>query len=334
MKFTKQTAIICAICLLVVSAILGLMIIERSNDRSSYSQTPLYKIGIFQVARHPVLDSMADTFQKCVEEKLSGGVAFVTLVAEGDASKNEQMAQRFVSDKFDLVFVIGTNQAQTLAKKTSTIPIVLGAATNPQAAGLIESWNRPGVNVTGTSDLSPVDSQLTRLLEILPQAKRVGIIFNPAEDNSGIIVSNFRDECEKHGLTAVTATVSNQNEIRQTLVSLVGRIDALYAPTDATIQSAFPLLIRTANELNIPVFNCDEGTVKDGALFSVGFNYADLGRISADMAIDILEKGKSPSEMPIRLADTYQLFYSLSQINRHGFSLPSSWQTQGTEVFQ
>jgi len=143
------------------------------------------------------------------------------------------------------------------------------------------------------------------------------IIYNPAEDNSGIIVRRFKSECEKQGLTSVTATVSNQNEIRQTLVSLVGKIDVLYAPTDATVQSAFPMLIGTANELNIPVFNCEEGTVKDGALFSVGFNYSDLGRISADMAIEILVNGKSPSEMPIRLADRYQLFYNSTQINRY-----------------
>ena len=332
MKFTKKNTLICTICLLVASIILGLIIIERSSDRSLDPQTPHYKIGIFQVARHPVLDAMADTFQKHAKENLSGKIVFVALVPEGDASKNEQMAQRFVSDKFDLVFVIGTNQAQTLAKKTSTIPIVLGAATDPQAAGLVKSWEHPGANVTGTSDLSPIASQLTRLLEILPQAKRIGIIYNPAEDNSGIIVSRFKDECKARGLTSVTATVSNQNEVRQTLVSLVGKIDVLYAPTDATIQSAFPLLIGTANELNIPVFDCDEGTVKDGALFSVGFNYSDLGRISAEMAIDILENGKSPSGMPIRLADTYQLFYNPTQVNRYSLSLPDSWQEQGTEV--
>ena len=324
---------------LVVIALLvaGILVLNLNNTPATggNSKTPqekTFKVGVFEVVRHPVLDLMAESFQTHLEKSLSGKVEFVTMVPEGDASKTEQMAQKFATEQYDLVFVIGTNLAQSLAKKTSTMPIVLGAATDPETAGLVESWEHPGGNITGTSDLSPVEAQLDRLDQILPEAKRIGIIYNPAEDNSSIIVARFKSACEKRGLTPVTATISSQNEIRQNLVSLVGKIDALYAPTDATLQSAFPLLIGIADELRISVFNCDEGTAQKGAIFSVGFDYAALGRISAEMAGEILLGKRTPSEMSIRLADEFQLFYNGGQIRKLGLNVPASWKQEGKQV--
>jgi putative ABC transport system substrate-binding protein len=323
----------------VVIAVLvaGLLILNLNNTPppTGNSETPqnrTFKVGVFEVVRHPVLDAMAVSFKTYLKESLSGRLEYVTMVPEGDATKTEQMAQKFATEGYDLVFVIGTNLAQSLAKKTSTMPIVLGAATDPEAAGLIESWENPGGNITGTSDLSPVEAQLDRLNEILPEAKRIGIMYNPSEDNSGIIVTRFKIECEKRGLTPVTATISSQNEVKQTLVSLVGKIDALYAPTDATLQSAFPLLIGTADELKIPVFNCDEGTAQNGAIFSVGFDYPALGRISAEMAADILHGKRSPSDMSIRTADEFQLFYNEIQIRNLNLETPAYWKQEGKPV--
>jgi len=297
-------------------------------------QTPeeTYRVGIFQVVRHPVLDSMAKSFQDSLDAKYPGKVQFDVKVPEGDAGKTEQMAQSFASGDYDLVFVIGTNLAQSLAKKTQTIPIVLGGATDPQAAGLVDSWEKPGRNITGTRDLSPVALQLDRLRELLPQAKRIGIIYNPSEDNSKIILAHFTRECEQRGLMPVSVTISTPNDIQQTLVSLVGKIDALYAPTDATVQSAFPALIKVANEVKIPVFNCDEGTAQKGAIFSVGFNYEDLGRTSADMAVAILDGKSKPQDMPIRLVGTSTLYYNAKQIQALGLSVPESWTQEGVKV--
>jgi putative ABC transport system substrate-binding protein len=288
-----------------------------------------YRIGVLQVVRHPVLDAMATEFQTELKSKLPKA-KFETFVADGDATKTEQMAEKLATGRYDLIYVIGTNQAQSLAKKTSTVPIVLGAATDPEAAGLVASWEKPGKNITGTSDLSPVGSQLDRLAQILPQAKRIGIIYNPGEDNSAIIVKRFKAECEKRHLRPVPATITDQNQIRQSAISLVGKADVIYAPTDATLQSAFPVLIKTADEVKIPVFSCDEGTAKKGAIFSVGFSYTDLGRIAADMSAEILLRKSSPSAMPIRLAD--KLFYNEAQITKLGLTLPAVWKTEGKLV--
>ena len=292
----------------------------------------VYRVGVFQVVRHPVLDAMAKSFEDILESRYPGRVQFDVKIPEGDAGKTEQMAQSFVSGDYDLVFVIGTNLAQSLAKKTQTIPIVLGGATDPQAAGLVDSWDKPGRNITGTSDLSPVALQMDRLREILPQAKHIGIIYNPSEDNSKIILAHFNRECEQRAITSTSVTISLPNDIQQTLISLVGKIDALYAPTDATVQSAFPALIKVANEVKIPVFNCDEGTAKKGAIFSVGFNYEDLGRTSAEMAAAILDGISQPQDMPIRLVRKSTLYYNEKQIQALGLSVPESWTQAGIKV--
>ena len=312
-----------------VAALVGLIYLINAL---SNNPEHVYHVGIFQVVRHPVLDAMAKSFQDGLEANYPGKVQFDVKVPEGDAGKTEQMAQSFASGDYDLVFVIGTNLAQSLAKKTKTIPIVLGGATDPQAAGLVDSWDKPGRNITGTSDLSPVGLQMDRLRELLPHARRIGVIYNPSEDNSKIILIHFNRECEQRGLTPVSVTVSSPNDIQQTLVSLVGKIDALYAPTDATVQSAFPALIKVANEVKIPVFNCDEGTAQKGALFSVGFNYEDLGRTSADMAAAILDGASRPQDMPIRLAGKSTLYYNAGQIRALGSSVPESWIQTGTKV--
>ena len=275
---------------------------------------------------------MATSFQESLASRLPGKVRFDVKIPEGDASKTEQMAQAFATGDYDLVFVIGTNQAQSLAKKTTTVPIVLGGATDPEAAGLVGSWAKPGGNITGTSDLSPVAAQLDCLRELLPKAKRIGIIYNPSEDNSKIILAHFNRQCAQKNLTLVAVTISNQNEIQPTLVVLVGKVDALYVPTDATVQSAFPALIKVANELRLPVFNCNKGTVRQGALFSVGFNYADLGTTSAEMAAAILEGKEKPAEMPIRLAGKSTLYFNPEQIRNFGLTVPERWRQEGTEV--
>ncbi|MBL8827109.1 MAG: ABC transporter substrate-binding protein [Planctomycetaceae bacterium] len=312
-----------------IVVLVGLIYLINSRQAPSKSE---YKVGVFQVVRHPVLDEMAASFQRGLTSRYPEQVKFDLRISDGDAAKTEQIAQSFASGNFDLVFVIGTNQAQSLVKKTTTVPIVLGGATDPLAAGLVDSWERPGKNVTGTSDLSPVGAQLDSLKEILPDANRVGIIYNPSEDNSKAILAHFGRACADKNLEPVSVPVSGANELRPTLIAVVGKIDVLYAPTDATVQAAFPSLIKTANEVNLPVFNCDEGTVQKGAIFSIGFNYGDLGTTSADMAAAILDGKEKPSDMPIRLVGKSTLYFNVEQIKRFGLTVPERWQKDGKGI--
>jgi putative ABC transport system substrate-binding protein len=312
-----------------LAALVGFIYLANSSHETASSS---HRIGVFQVVRHPALDSMAQSFQETLESRFPGRVQFDVQIPEGDAAKTEQMSERFAIGKYDLVFVIGTNLAQSLSKKTRTMPIVLGGATDPQAAGLVDSWEKPGRNITGTSDLSPVGEQLDRLRQIMGHAKRVGIIYNPSEDNSKIILAHFVKACEARSLTPVPVTISSPNDIQQTIVSQVGKVDAIYAPTDATVQSAFPALIKIANEVQLPVFDCDEGTVRAGAMFSVGFNYGDLGRTSAEMAAAILEGEAMPRDLAIRLVGTSTLYYNPTRIQSLGLVVPEEWSREGVKV--
>lgn len=294
--------------------------------------TKKFNVGIFQIARHPVLDMIPLGFREILDLKFPGQIHYETMIPEGDPGKIEQMAKMFATQKYDLVFVIGTNCAQSLAKKTATIPIVLGAATDPLTSGLIDDWERPGRNVTGTSDLSPVGIQLDRIRELIPEVKRIGAVYNPSEDNSKSLMERLKIECSKRNLVPVLVTVSSQNEMKQTVVSLKGKVDTLYAPTDATVQTAFDVLIKTATELKLPVFNCDEGTVKKGALFSVGFNYLDIGKTSGEMAAKILKGEAKPETMPIQFVGQNALFYNQKQIDFFGFKVPASWIRDGKRI--
>jgi len=306
----------------------------RQQKSEQENATKTFQVAIFQIVRHPVLDTLPEGFKEVLNAKFPGRVKYESFVPEADPGKIEQMATKIATQNFDMAFVIGTNCAQSLAKKTKTLPIVLGAATDPKSAGLVETWEKPGGNITGTSDLSPIDVQLDRLQELLPKATKIGVIYNPSEDNSKIILERFKLETEKRGQEGVTATVSSQKEIKQTVVSLKGRVDALYAPTDATVQKAFEVLIKTANEIKMPVFNCDKGTAEKGALFSVGFDYRDLGVISGKMAVQILEGSAMPADMPIRMADINSLFYNKQQIETFGLDVPQAWNEKGILVGQ
>ena len=314
-----------------VVLLIGLIYLSY-NFRNTEQEKKIFQVGIFQIVRHPVLDTVPQGFREALDARMPEKIEYKTLIPEGDPGKIEQMATIFTTQNYDLVFVVGTNCAQSLAKKTSTIPIVLGAATDPQEAGLVDSWEKPGRNITGTSDLSPVDNQIDRMLELLPKASRIGVIYNPSEDNSKAIISRFKAECQKRGLTPVLATISSQNEMKQTVVSLLGRVDILYAPTDATVQTAFDVMIKTANEIKMPVFNCDEGTAQKGALFSVGFNYKDIGYTSGEMAAQILQGTALPENMPIQLVNKTSLYFNPKQIKAFGLTVPSEWRNLGNEV--
>lgn len=329
MKKNTRYGVVAGLIVFLVAAIYFSSILQKTTQNKA---PKTYKIGIFQIVRHPVLDTVPEGFREALESEIKAPLEYQILIPEGDPGKIEQMATMFATQGYDLVFVVGTNCALSLAKKTTTIPIVLGAATDPVAAGLVDSWEKPGHNITGTSDLSPVGDQLDRLHELLPAAQKIGIIYNPSEDNSKIIISRFKADCQKRGLTPVPATITTQNEMKQTVVSLVGKVDALYAPTDATVQTAFDVLIKTANEVKIPVFNCDAGTVQKGALFSVGFNYRDIGYTSGKMAAQILTGVASPKDMPIRLSEKTSLFYNRKQIEALHLAVPDKWNDIGSKV--
>lgn len=318
---------------LVAIAGLTVAIVVVLTRGGSPPDSNLFRVVVFQVVQHPALNDMDLRFRQRMSEVSDGRVVIVeTLYANGDAEATERIATKIVTEAFDLAFVIGTEQARSLRSKTDEIPIVLGGATDPVGSGLVEAWDRPGGNITGTSDLVPVGAHLDHLREILPDVSRVAIIFNPAEGNSRAVVSIFERECIERGITPVQRTVTQSSELRSAALSLSGQVDAILAPTDATVQSAIASLVTAAAEVSLPVCAVDRSAVEKGALFAIGFDYGEFGRISADMAADILLNGDSPSTMPLRTAETIELFVNPSAFDALGIVIPPDWSDVATVI--
>ena len=210
------------------------------------------------------------------------------------------IAQKLVNDQSDLIFAIATPAAQAVANMTSDIPILVSSVTDPKTAQLVESNEKPGTNVSGTSDLTPCAAQISLLKRLLPSAKKVAILFCSSEENSRFQANLAEAACQKEGLDFVEATVSNTNEVQQVVQSLVGKVDAIYAPTDNMIASSMATVALVTTPNKIPVICGEEGMVQGGGLATYGINYYELGLQTAKMAVEILKDGKKPADMPIQ----------------------------------
>ena len=257
-----------------------------------------YNIGVLQLVQHDALDASNEGFFKALDDK---GIKYKAdqQNAAGEPSACQTIAQTLVDNKSDLIFSIATPAAQAVAGLTSDIPIVVTAVTDPAESELCESNEKPGTNVTGTSDLTPIKEQMDLLKEILPDAKKVGILFCSAESNSEIQAAMAREALDALGIEHEDYVVSSSNEIQSVVESAIGQVDALYAPTDNVVAAAMSTVAMIATENKIPVICGEEGMVKEGGLATYGIDYFELGYKAGEMAAEILLNGANPADMPI-----------------------------------
>lgn len=257
-----------------------------------------YKIGVLQLTEHGALDQTNEGFVKALDDS---GIAYEIdqQNAQNDQSACQTIASKLVNDGDDLIFAIATPAAQAVAGATTEIPIVGSAITDYAESGLVESNEAPGGNVTGTSDLTPVADQIDLLRQLLPEAKRVGILYCSAESNSSVQVELAEDALSDAGLESERYSVSSSNEIQQMVESMVGKVDAVYAPTDNTIAAGMATVAMVANENGLPVIVGCDTMVEDGGLASYSINYFDLGYKAGEMAVRILTEDADPAETPI-----------------------------------
>ena len=270
---------------------------------SAKASGTVYKIGVIQTIEHKALDQSREGFEQALKD---AGIKYELDYqnAQGDQSANQTIATKFANDGKDLVLAIGTQAAQASSSATADIPIVGTAITDFEGSGLVKSNDAPGGNVTGASDLTPVDDQIELLHKLLPDAKKVGILYCSAESNSEIQVKMAKKALDKLGIEVVEKSVSSSNEIQQAVESLASeKVDAIYAPTDNTIAAAMPTVSQVATEHKIPtVVGCDT-MVEDGGLVSYSINYKDLGYKAGEMAVKILKGEAKPADMPIEYLD-------------------------------
>lgn len=307
-----------------------------SKTTSSGSTEKMITIGITQIVEHPALDSAREGFIKALKDNgyVEGkNVTFIQENAQGDMSTAQTIAKKFVDKNVDLIFSIATPTTQAVKKATSTIPIVFTAVTDPVAAGLVSSLDKPGGNVTGTSDMEPINDQLKLIKDLVPGAKRIGIIYNAGEVNSTVQVNIAKDDAASLGYSIVEATVSNSSEVNQAAQSLVGKVDAIWLPTDNTVASSIAAIIKVANSAKIPVVAAEKGMVEGGSLATLGISYSDLGYQAGLMAIKILN-GEKPANIKVETAKDLQLIINQKEADAIGLKIPDSIMKKAQEVIK
>lgn len=284
---------------------------EEAAEESTADGTT-YKIGVIQLVEHAALDASNQGFVDALD---ASGISYEIDQenAQNDQSACQTIAEKLVNDGNDLILAIATPAAQAVAGATSDIPILVTAVTDPADAGLVESNEVPGGNVSGTSDLTPVTEQIELLTKLLPDAKKVGILYCSAESNSVFQSDMAEAACAEAGLESEVFTVSSSNEIQQVVESMVGKVDAIYAPTDNTIAAGMATVAMVANDNGLPVICGEEGMVEAGGLATYGIDYYQLGYMAGEQAVDILVNGADVSTMPIGYLSAEQCALTTNQ---------------------
>lgn len=283
----------------------------------------VFKIGVCQLVEHTALDATYEGFVKALDDS---GIKYEIDYknAQNDQSACESIATELVNNGSDLILAIATPAAQAVAGKTTEIPIIITAVTDPETSGLVESNEAPGGNLTGTSDLTPVKEQIELLHKLLPDAKKVGVFYCTAEDNSRFQADIAKSEIEAIGLEYEEFTVSSSNEIQTVVESMVGKVDCIYIPTDNMLAAGMTTVTMVANENNLPTIVGEEGMVDNGGLATYGVNYYNLGVMTGEMAVKILKGEATPAETPIGYlsADKCELSINEETAELLGITIP------------
>ena len=308
--------------------VLALGVTAGCGEQSSGSKEKKEaKVGIVQLVEHSALDAANKGF---VDGLAAGGykegenLKLDKQNAQADQSNLQTIAQRFVNGHMDLICAIATPAAQTVANATRDIPIVGTAITDYKAAKLVQDPSKPGTNVTGTTDMNPVEAQIDLLVQIMPKAKTLGFIYSSSEVNSQIQVDLAKKAAAARGLKTVEATVSNVNDIQQAAQSLVGKVDAIYVPTDNVLASAMANLVKITDEAKIPVFCGEGGMTKAGGVATLGIDYYKLGYQTGEMAAAILKGESKPENMAIQSQQTFTVLINDAQVKKLGLTIPDA----------
>lgn len=297
---------------------------DTSNDGATGGETTTesFTIGINQLVQHNALDAAAEGFQAALADA-GLDVTYDVQNANGEQSTAVTIANSFASQDLDLVLAIATPAAQATAKAITDTPVVFTAVTDAVSAELVDSNEAPGGNVTGTSDLAPIDAQLALLKELVPGAQTVGIVYASGEVNSQVQVDEALAVAPTLDLEIETKTVSALGEVQQAVEAL-GDVDAIYVPTDNLIVQGLASLLKVAEDKQIPVIAAEAGTVIDGAIATLGIDYYTLGYQAGEMAVKILTEGGDPATMAVEVAKEFSYVVNPAAAERMGVEIPQS----------
>ncbi|QEX18321.1 ABC transporter substrate-binding protein [Hypericibacter terrae] len=292
-------------------------------------------IAVTAIVDHPALNAVRDGVRDELEaEGYQGdGLNFVYESAQGNPSTAAQIARKFVGENPAVIVPISTPSAQAVVAATQDIPVVFTAVTDPLDAKLVSNMQKPGGNVTGMSDLAPVGKQLALIREILPNAKTIGMPYNPGEANGVALMNLAKKEGAALGFTVIEAPAVKSSDVMTAAQSLIGKVDAIYVSTDNQIVSAFASVVKVGVDNQIPVFAGDTDSVSRGAIAAIGFDYYDVGRQTGKIVVRVL-KGEKPGDIAVQGVDTVQLFVNPGAAKAMGVTIPDAVMQRAKQVVQ
>ncbi len=286
----------------------------------------IYKVGISQYVNHPSLDAATKGFKKALQDA-GLDVEYDEQNAQGEPNNAKTAAQNLVNSGVDLIFANATPSAQAAAGVTGDIPVVFTSVTDPVGAELIESMEKPGRNVTGTTDMHPdaIPNTVKFIAEELDDVEIVGTIYNAGEQNSVKQVEEMKKAIESSGLTLVEKVVSNTSEVKQAADSLAGEVDAIYIITDNTVVSALESVVSVARQAKVPLFVGELDSVERGGFAAYGFDYFDIGYEAGQLAVQILKDGKAPADIPSQYPQNLKLVINKTAAEEMDVELKPEW---------
>jgi len=297
-----------------------------------------YQISVSQFVEHPALDAVLKGFQDYLAEE---GVDAVYNVhnAQANMATAGQIGTQIMGEKPDLILAIATPTAQAVAQALKkaphmkTTPFLFTAITDPVEAGLVKDLHRPGGNITGVSDLLPLDKHMGMVLRFYPELKKLGVLYNAGEANSKSTVQGIQAIGREKGFEVIEATVSKSSDVYQATKSLVGRVDAVFVPTDNTVVSALESAVKVCTQMQLALFCADVDSVKRGAVAAMGFDYYKHGRQTGAMAKRIFN-GANPGEMPVESQQELELHLNLTSAKQMGVTIPQALLDSADKIYE
>ncbi|MDR2461279.1 MAG: ABC transporter substrate-binding protein [Deltaproteobacteria bacterium] len=292
-----------------------------------------YTISINQYVEHPSLNAAVEGFK----DQLKANNIEVTYHEHNAQAKNStvtQIVNLMIDEKPDLILAVATPSAQQTAQKIKDIPILFTAVTDPVNAGLVPSLAAPDANITGTTDMNPVALQLALIKEIQPTAKNIGFIYNAGEANSVVQRDMARDAAVNLGFNLVEATADSTANVNSAAQSLIGRVDAIYLPTDNTVIASLEPIIKVSLEHKIPIYPAEDDSIRKAGLATYSISYYGLGQQTGRMATKILVDNISPRDIPVEDQTDHKLIVNLGYAQQVGIDIPQSVLDKAQEILQ
>lgn len=307
---------------------------EKDDNGTLEEAKNTYTIGINQLVQHDALDASREGFIEGLKEKgfeEGKNLKIDYQNAQGDISIAKTISDQFVTSNADMIFSIATSSLQASYNATKDIPIVFTAVTDPVEAGVAKSFESSGTNVTGTSDMVSMEAQLDLLTTLVKDIKTLGVIYNSSEANSLAQVQELKKEANKRGINVKEISVTTVNEVNQNLNAAIGSIDALYAPTDNTVASAYDLVGNICVSKNIPMLCGEEAGISKGGLCSIGIDYFKLGKEAGYKAAEILN-GANPSDIEISTLSDMSITINTDVAEKLNIKIPEDINAKALKV--